>query len=886
MIRLRVFCLILTICLLALPARGNVYVEKNNDLITAGNRFYEVTFRAGNGEFHPLQFKNKLSGFIYRLSGDFFGLTVTYIGEDITPPKNSPTRLFTSDFSLQNFSSVQTADGQVLKFEFIKDALAVKLTIELSNKTPQLKTTLEVRDIWESSIFLEKISPLILHIPGVQFNFGGFGQPVFADDFFSVLEFPAGYTKKTDAGKIRVWHYVGEKLSHSASYRSHRAVIGFTRNGLVRRDFLAYIESLRPRKTAPFTLYNTWYDIRDFSYEKLFTTMDNFKKSLIDRYNLKLDAFVIDDGWDNLDSVWEIDYTKLPQGFTPLTRKIKKAGSNLGLWISPWNGYDKAVKKRVAWAVKAGYETSGSHLCLGGKKYFRTFKKKVINHLKEGDLSFYKIDGFLSACNERNHEHLPGIYSREFLTGRFIEVLKEIRKVQPDIFIDITVGTWLSPWWLMYADAVWMTGADFGHAEDVPAFSERDKAITFRDYTLYKDFVRDGLQFPLANVMTHGIIKGKLNLLGGKDETLRNWQDNTVMYFSRGVMMWELYISPEMLSTAEWDFMAAMMKWSKANEDLLMNTRFIGGNPYEREVYGYFHEGADQSILIVRNPFVRTRKISFTTDELFRVNKNGSYAAEQLYPLEYIHSSLFSGQNTLNLTLAGYEVKVLRLTAAGNERVPSLAGVPLNKLGPDGNKMTIELFDDPLENNCLEIQNEESISELYLNDRKIDADELKRFICKANNHGKYKFQSAINLESISRNSVAGTITFADSLHVFDGRLGILLDFKSAGTELKVSIDNQADEKDYSVKKGANGLWYWILVPLENGSRTFRFTITEKNGGLMPEGNISVHAIGKIKLQSLGKVTIKSKTDFIAEQYTIPVQPGVRNILQTLFSGKI
>ena len=95
-----------------------------------------------------------------------------------------------------------------------------------------------------------------------------------------------------------------------------------------------------------------------------------------------------------------------------------------------------------------------------------------------------------------------------------------------------------------------------------------------------------------------------------------------------------------------------------------------------------------------------------------------------------------------------------------------------------------------------------------------------------------------------------------------------------------------DEKEYSVKKGANGLWYWILVPVKKGNRTFSFNITEKNGGLIPEGNIGVHAIGKIKLQSLGRVTVKSKTDFVTEKYAIPVQPGVRNILQTLFSGKI
>ena len=87
----------------------------------------------------------------------------------------------------------------------------------------------------------------------------------------------------------------------------------------------------------------------------------------------------------------------------------------------------------------------------------------------------------------------------------------------------------------------------------MPAVSERDKAITYRDNVLYDDFRRHEDQFPNSSLMTIGIIKGTLGGEGGIDESLRNWTDNAVMNFSRrAACSPSFYVTPSILKPDEW----------------------------------------------------------------------------------------------------------------------------------------------------------------------------------------------------------------------------------------------------------------------------------------------------------------------------------------------
>ncbi len=581
-----------------------------------------------------------------------------------------------------------------------------------------------------------------------------------------------------------------------------------------------------------------------------------------------------------LDSLWEIDKKKFPDGLGKIAGQLRNVSKGLGLWISPWGGYDLALKERVASASRNGYETCGIHLCMGGDKYYDVFQKKVLEHLDDGDLSFLKIDGFLSLCNEINHAHLPGIYSRPFLTNRFIDFLTTIRKNKPDIFIDITVGTWLSPWWLQYADAVWMTGADFGHSEDVPAISERDKAITFRDHTLYKDFVRDRIQFPLSNVMTHGIIKGRLNMLGGESETLDNWKDNTIMYFSRGVMMWELYISPDVLSEAEWDFMAGVIKWARGQKNIFKHTRFIGGDPNDRAIYGYVHEAPDEVWVIVRNPFVAPQSFEISMDMLAKTSGFEKLMVEEVYPHHRFNSQLLTAEQSLKMDLAGYEARILRFHTSFDMLPPLLGDVLITGLDQEGEKVSYTVALDPVGNVCPQFTSADKPAKLSLNGQVITTDELQRLMCKQQKYGSEDLKASISIDRMNSAEVSGKIRWQGEQLEFEGQMGLLLDFEEIADSIHITINHPESQ----VRKGAEGKWYWVLFPMDSTQQEITFTLKSIIAANFPPGRLSIWAVGNLIPIPVGRLDyMVGKKRLVAENNVIPLAQSKCKFTKQLFN---
>jgi hypothetical protein len=157
--------------------------------------------------------------------------------------------------------------------------------------------------------------------------------------------------------------------------------------------------------------------------------------------------------------------------------------------------------------------------------------------------------------------------------------------------------------------------------------------------------------------MTHGIIKGKANMLGGEKEDIEDWRDEVVHYYSVGNMMYELYISPEILSPEEMDVLGNVTKWAMANaHPLLDNTTMVGGDPAQREPYGYVHSNAEKSIITLRNPFVRPRTMKLKIDEQNGFTKfEGTQEVTVVYPYFSVLSPGSNFGDTLSVDLQGYE---------------------------------------------------------------------------------------------------------------------------------------------------------------------------------------------------------------------------------------
>jgi hypothetical protein len=150
-------------------------------------------------------------------------------------------------------------------------------------------------------------------------------------------------------------------------------------------------------------------------------------------------------------------------------------------------------------------------------------------------------------------------------------------------------------------------------------------------------------------------------------------------------MMYELYISPEKLSGEEMDVLGDVTKWAEANaHPLLDNTTMVGGDPAQREPYGYVHSNAEKSIVMLRNPFVRPRtmKLKINGENGFK-KFEGKQRVEIMYPdAERVAEGVKFG-DTLTLDLNAYEQLVAQMAPgradeySGIDRLPTGTPQPL-----------------------------------------------------------------------------------------------------------------------------------------------------------------------------------------------------------------
>ncbi|MEN6535599.1 MAG: hypothetical protein ABFD89_18190, partial [Bryobacteraceae bacterium] len=525
--------------------------------VTVANEFVERVFEVHEGKVRTTALVNKLDHRTYTVDSKEFELLVIRERLGYTHGSENPVRLTADDFTAGEFEEQTGTDGEqqlIFPMSSPRYGLDVRMIVTLGDEDKWVRKQLEIRSRGSERVFLDRIAVENFTLRAAEPRLGGFGQPVYGDNVYFGVEYPAGYNT-SDGRNVLLYYYSGDTAGPDW-LRSEKSVMGVGPDGAVRSAFLDYIGHIRSGKVRPVTVFNTWYDMqRDtLNQANCIERMDALKKNLLDRFSLQLDSFVLDDGWDDRNTVWSIHQQRFGGDLAPVQQSLERSGTRLGIWYGPVGGYDQR-ELRIEAGKKEGYEitANGRFFCLAGPKYRERFRQSVMEMVSKYHVNHLKFDGLPYGCNNPEHGHLLGIYSREAHLRTFIDLLQAIRAADPDVFLNITTSNWLSPWWLMYADVVFMGGHDYGFLTDVPTVSERQKAITYRDSVLYDDFTRNAYQFPQSSIMTIGIIKGLLGDEGGKGESLDDWTHNAVMNFSRGSMLTELYISPSMLSKAEWE---------------------------------------------------------------------------------------------------------------------------------------------------------------------------------------------------------------------------------------------------------------------------------------------------------------------------------------------
>jgi hypothetical protein len=175
-----------------------------------------------------------------------------------------------------------------------------------------------------------------------------------------------------------------------------------------------------------------------------------------------MDAIVFDDGWDDPRTLWQF-HRGFPRGFTPLAERCGQYHTRLGVWLSPFGGYGQPKEQRLRFGSEQGYETNAAGFSLAGPKYYAAFKNACVGMIRKYGVNHFKFDGIAAGMYASGGAD----YFRD--TQAMRRLMLELRQEDPGLYINLTTGSWPSPFWLRFADSIWRQGGDMGLAATLPS---------------------------------------------------------------------------------------------------------------------------------------------------------------------------------------------------------------------------------------------------------------------------------------------------------------------------------------------------------------------------------------------------------------------------------
>jgi len=635
---------------------GLASIKKTGKTITFENKALAMSF-ATNGD------KLSITGFSDKQTNEHLAIGKSSLFSLLVGDKT----ITSNDFTLIGLTTISDITGDESALKYADKLSGKKLSADLEDAKLGLKVH------WEASLLNEgnyvrqvftfnaadsvKISKITLvQLPssiGIKKEGTVDGSPLVHSNMFFSLEHPMSQTL---ANKSSVSIYL-PRLNpvYNSAPLTVSSVWGITPVGQLRRGFLYYVERERAIPYRQFLHYNSWFDISwDDSKLNDSVCLDRikaFKDSLIDKRHVKLKAFLFDDGWDDTKTLWQFN-AGFPNGFTNIAKAAKEANSTLGVWISPWGGYDEHKKQRLAYGAKQTppFETNENGFSLTGPNYYKRFRGVTTSFIKDYNISIFKFDG-VGAGNGASGASIT--YQKDI--EAFLKLITELRTDKPDLYLSLTVGTWPSVYWLKYGDAIWRAGEDTGLGGEGP---KRQQWITYKDGQAYENIVKRAPLYPLNSIMYHGICIADRGLPGTLEMDNKNISDEIWAFFGSGTSLQELYVDPHKLNSVDWDCIRDASNWSKAHAKQLADTHWVGGNPLKGEVYGYAGWADKNGVLSLRNPTAHTQTFIIHTRQVLDIPT--SYSANYSFydAKTNAKTPLYTGE-TFAVKLAPFEVKVM-----------------------------------------------------------------------------------------------------------------------------------------------------------------------------------------------------------------------------------
>ena len=454
------------------------------------------------------------------------------------------------------------------------------------------------------------------------------GAILASNHIFAGLETPMGLNSCKDEGNATHIEGLWRRNTTLKAGKTWNisSVVGLVAPKQLRRSFLAYSERERAVAWRPYPVYISWYELNidrnnaqapsykgNMTVEQCADVVSHWKTHFYDKYQMAPKAFVWDDGWDQY-GTWAFN-PNFPNGFDEPANEAKKMGTGIGAWLGPVGGYGQSGEyRRAYWRSKGGMQ-------LSNEDYYNFFIRCCTNMIDRYDFRFFKFDGISAQASAigpdegtRGEENAEAIISIE----------RAVRQKRPDIFLNTTVGTWASPFWFHFTDAVWRQEGDYGEAGDQG--TDRERWITYRDRLVYQNFIQRSPVCPINTLMTHGFILSRWGAVSKNmdyDGIVREMR----CAFACGSGMVELYNDYKLMDEikdnqgnagALWKDLAECIKWQQEQADVLPDAHWVGGNPWDGKkanVYGWAAWNGKKSVLTLRNPSTSVQTFTTTLRE-------------------------------------------------------------------------------------------------------------------------------------------------------------------------------------------------------------------------------------------------------------------------------
>jgi hypothetical protein len=540
---------------------------------------------------------------------------------------------------------------------------------------------------------MDRIGLVSLRVEGEQFQLTGPAPasfPVFGQRLFAGVEDVCAESR-AEGDVVRLWQTpdlsVGIEWQLIAAvvvgWHAPREAPFLPGESRTRDAFLQYLDTVSVKPQGINLHSDTWWTLPlPFTEADVLKDIAALRKGFFERTGMFFDTYALDLGWSDPQTLWRIDERSFPDGLHLIQEKLAELKCRMGMWVSPGSGYAPGLDNK--WLEAQGYEMTPvsedekvACFAIGGR-YHREFTETVVGYAKEYSLGHVIFDGLMHRCDEASHLHATGVGSTYAIAAGLRDVMDRLRQLNPRIVLEpLNCGHPPSPWWNMHTPYLLAPAGDDVPFGRVPCPDWTESLISARDIAY-----RSGQEKWLVRTQALETFDIIVQSPGA-------FPNMAALAAGRGRWFMSANIRPELMQPEDWDFLAGVVRWQRANQRFITDARMFGGSPENREAYGYQFHHAEKDIYCIRNPWMEERAISLPA----RVRE--ARDLRTIYPRRVPMGRLLPDVDGPTIVLGPYETMFLEtVPAADGEAEPAQAALSRAVIEADAPEVTDMIEDE------------------------------------------------------------------------------------------------------------------------------------------------------------------------------------------------